>query len=102
METDPNTIDSAGQLNLACFEVADRVYAIDVAHVREIVRMQEVTPLPMAPDLIEGGGVDSAVGSDLGQQGFDGIGSPLGSCPITKDPSRLRRCHSARSPCHRR
>ena len=41
-------------VNLACFEVQDRLYAIDVAHVREIVRMHEITPLPMAPALIEG------------------------------------------------
>jgi purine-binding chemotaxis protein CheW len=40
--------------SLACFEVAGRLFAIDVAYVREIVRMQEITPLPMSPDLIEG------------------------------------------------
>ena len=45
---------AASQVNLACFEVHGRSYALDVAHVREIVRMQEVTPLPMSPDLIEG------------------------------------------------
>ena len=46
---------SGGELvNLACFEVHDQLFAIDVAHVREIVRMQEVTPLPMSPELIEG------------------------------------------------
>lgn len=41
-------------ISLACFEVGGRVYAIDVAHVREIVRVREVTPLPMSPPLIEG------------------------------------------------
>lgn len=46
---------SSGSLvNLACFEVKGRVYALDVAHVREIVRTQEITPLPMSPALIEG------------------------------------------------
>jgi purine-binding chemotaxis protein CheW len=30
------------------------VYGIDVLQIREIVRCQEVTPLPRAPDLIEG------------------------------------------------
>ena len=44
----------AGSVNLACFEVAGRVYALDVGQVREIVRCQEVTPLPRAPELIEG------------------------------------------------
>ena len=43
-----------GQINLACFEVGGRVLALDVAQVREIVRWQEVTPLPKAPELIEG------------------------------------------------
>jgi purine-binding chemotaxis protein CheW len=40
--------------SLACFDVGGRLFALDVAHVREIVRMQEITPLPMSPDLIEG------------------------------------------------
>jgi purine-binding chemotaxis protein CheW len=43
-----------GQVNLACFEVGGRVYALDVPQLREIVRWQEITPLPMAPELIEG------------------------------------------------
>jgi purine-binding chemotaxis protein CheW len=41
-------------VNLACFALAGRLYALDVAHVREIVRMAEITPLPMSPALIEG------------------------------------------------
>ena len=48
------TASDDNQINLACFEVQERAYAIDVAHVREIVRLQEITPLPKAPDLIEG------------------------------------------------
>jgi purine-binding chemotaxis protein CheW len=44
----------SGQINLACFALRDRLYAIDVCHVREIVRCQPVTPLPKAPELIEG------------------------------------------------
>ncbi|MGH0032400.1 MAG: chemotaxis protein CheW [Myxococcota bacterium] len=39
---------------LACFEVRDGVYALDVSQVREVVRWQEVTPLPKAPALIDG------------------------------------------------
>ncbi len=42
------------QVNLACFEVSGRLYAMDVTQVREIVRFQQATPLPMAPELIEG------------------------------------------------
>lgn len=42
------------QVTLGCFEVDGHTYAIDVSQVREIVRWQPVTPLPNAPDLIEG------------------------------------------------
>jgi purine-binding chemotaxis protein CheW len=41
-------------VNLACFEVKDQIYAIEVEYVREIVRLMEITPLPNAPSLIEG------------------------------------------------
>ena len=41
-------------VNLACFEVREQVYAIEVEYIREIVRMTEITPLPNAPRLIEG------------------------------------------------
>ena len=41
-------------VTLGCFDVGGRVVAIDVAHVREVVRWQPVTPLPKAPALIEG------------------------------------------------
>jgi purine-binding chemotaxis protein CheW len=42
------------RVKLAAFRVGDAVYALDVAHVREVVRWQNITPLPMAPRLIEG------------------------------------------------
>ena len=42
------------RVTLGCFEVGGRTYAVDVAHVREVVRWQPVTPLPLAPKLIEG------------------------------------------------
>ena len=55
MQTSDAAVAPGGtQVNLACFEVQGRAYAIDVAHVREIVRLQEITPLPKAPALIEG------------------------------------------------
>jgi purine-binding chemotaxis protein CheW len=53
-----NSSDSAAgtgiTVDLACFESRGRVYGIDVLQIREIVRSQEVTPLPRAPELIEG------------------------------------------------
>lgn len=42
------------QVTLGCFEVGGRVVAVDVSYVREVVRWQPVTPLPKAPELIEG------------------------------------------------
>jgi purine-binding chemotaxis protein CheW len=42
------------QVTLGCFEVGGRVYALDVAYIREVVRWQPVTPLPKAPSLIDG------------------------------------------------
>jgi purine-binding chemotaxis protein CheW len=53
----PDTISitsSENEVTLGCFEVADRVIAIDVANVREVVRWQPVTPLPKSPALIDG------------------------------------------------
>lgn len=44
----------ASTVDLACFEVKQQIYAIEVEYVREIVRMMEITPLPNAPSLIEG------------------------------------------------
>jgi purine-binding chemotaxis protein CheW len=42
------------RVTLGCFEVAGSVYALDVTQLREVVRWQPVTLLPMAPELIEG------------------------------------------------
>ena len=41
-------------VQLACFELGERTLGIDVREVREIVRDQPATPLPHAPELIEG------------------------------------------------
>lgn len=42
------------RVELACLELRGQMYGVDVHQVREIVRGQEVTPLPKAPRLIEG------------------------------------------------
>jgi len=47
-------VHDGSTVNLACFEVKEQIYALEVAAVREIVRIQEITPLPNAPALIEG------------------------------------------------
>ena len=54
MPTDALARLTESHVDLACFEVDGRTYALDVAQVREIVRCQPVTPLPKAPALIEG------------------------------------------------
>ena len=36
-------------IDLACVEVRGRLYGLEVSQIREIVRSQEVTPLPKAP-----------------------------------------------------
>jgi purine-binding chemotaxis protein CheW len=45
---------SENQVTLGCFEVGGRAHAIDVSHLREVVRWSAPTPLPEAPELIEG------------------------------------------------
>ena len=42
------------QVVLACFQVKQSVYALDVASLREVVRWQPTTELPKAPTLIDG------------------------------------------------
>lgn len=51
--TDPVGLHD-NRVTLGCFRVGGGVYAVDVTQVREVVRWQEVTPLPKAPVLIEG------------------------------------------------
>lgn len=42
------------RVEFACLELRGQLYGVDVHQVREIVRGQEITPLPKAPELIEG------------------------------------------------
>jgi len=69
-------------VKLAVLRVGNAVYALDVAQMREVVRWQTITPLPVAPRLIEGvidlrGAVVPVV--DLGRV--------LGGGPVTVGPS---------------
>ncbi len=41
-------------LQLVCFKFADEQYAVDITHVREVVRVQRVTPLPQMPEFTLG------------------------------------------------
>jgi len=42
------------RVKLAVMRVGNAIYALDVAQMREVVRWQTITPLPVAPRLIEG------------------------------------------------
>ncbi len=75
------TAQNESQVDLACFEVHGNVYAIDVLQVREIVRWQEVTPLPKAPGLIRG--VIDLRGSVVP---VVDLGSALGASEIVASP----------------
>ena len=48
------TVSDELNVELACLEVRGQVYGVDVLQVREIVRSQTLTPLPRAPELVEG------------------------------------------------
>ena len=39
---------------LVVFDLADEAYGVDISSVREIIRMQEITRVPRAPDYVEG------------------------------------------------
>ena len=39
---------------LVVFDLADEGYGVDISSVREIIRMQEITKVPKAPDFVEG------------------------------------------------
>ncbi len=47
-----DTLESEKQL--VVFDLADEGYGVDIGSVREIIRMQEITKVPSAPDFVEG------------------------------------------------
>lgn len=42
------------EVQLACFRVGGELYALDIMHIREIIRPQKLTPIPKAPRFVEG------------------------------------------------
>jgi len=44
----------AAKIELACFELAGQTWAVPITQVREILATPAITPLPDAPDAIEG------------------------------------------------
>ena len=44
----------ASEVQLVIFRLAQEEFGLFISQVREIIRMQDVTPMPKAPDFIEG------------------------------------------------
>ena len=43
-----------GEEQLVVFTLANETYGVDISTVNEIIRMQEITEVPMTPDFVEG------------------------------------------------
>jgi purine-binding chemotaxis protein CheW len=49
------SVDGAiAQIQLACFSLGDKLFAVDIMRIREILVPQKLSPLPSASDLLEG------------------------------------------------
>lgn len=46
--------DATNHIQLACFSLGDKLFAVDIMRIREIVVPQTLSPLPCASDLLEG------------------------------------------------
>lgn len=46
--------DALTHIQLACFSVGDKLFAVDIMRIREILVPQKLSPLPCASDLLEG------------------------------------------------
>lgn len=47
-------VDSATHIQMACFRLGDKLFAVDIMRIREILVPQKLSPLPFASDLLEG------------------------------------------------
>lgn len=55
MQETKKEIKSAGkEIQLVIFNLSDEEFGLDISRVREIIRIQDITPMPKAPDFIEG------------------------------------------------
>lgn len=45
---------SGKEIQLVIFRLAGEEFGLEIAQVREIIRMQNITPMPQAPEFIEG------------------------------------------------
>jgi len=42
------------EVQLACFRIGTEMYALDIMRIKEIIRPQRLTPVPKAPEFVEG------------------------------------------------
>ena len=42
------------KLSLVCFKIGDELYGINIMEVKEIIHLCEITPIPNAPEFIDG------------------------------------------------
>jgi|Deesub1362B_J571_1020462.scaffolds.fasta_scaffold11005_2 purine-binding chemotaxis protein CheW len=47
-------LDKSGEMQLVVFRVGKEEYGLDIQEVKEIIKMQEITEIPNAPEFIEG------------------------------------------------
>ncbi len=47
-------LEQESQIQLVTFQISDELYGIDIMDVKEIVRVQEIRPIPNAPTYVEG------------------------------------------------
>jgi len=46
--------EKTAEIQLVVFQLAGETYGVDINHVQEIIRMQNITEIPRTPDFIEG------------------------------------------------
>jgi purine-binding chemotaxis protein CheW len=49
-----NPVEQAQELKLAVFRVGSQLFAMDIMQIRQIIRPLKITPLPKAPEFVEG------------------------------------------------
>ena len=45
---------SRQEIQLACFRIGSEFYGLDILRIREVIRPQKLTPVPKAPEFVEG------------------------------------------------
>lgn len=78
-----NMDGSLTHIQLACFSLGDKLFAVDIMRIREILVPQKLSPLPRASDLLEG--VINLRGSVIPVMNMrKRLGMPLDNAPVGK------------------